>query len=47
VLVSALWAFVFTYGMLWPINHFTPVKVDPSVEDRMDDALHGEEAHLQ
>jgi Amt family ammonium transporter len=44
--VSGLWAFVFTYGMLAAINVITPVRVDPTVEDRMDEALHGEGAYL-
>lgn len=47
VAISGIWAFVFTYGMLWLINLFTPVRVDPAVEDSMDDAFHGEEAYLQ
>lgn len=47
VVISGIWAFAFTYGMLWLINLFTPVRVDPAIEDRMDDAFHGEEAYLQ
>jgi Amt family ammonium transporter len=45
--VSGAWAFAFTYGMLWAINLVTPVRVDPAVEDHMDEELHGEEAYLQ
>ena len=46
VLITAAWAFVFTYGMLWLINCVTPVKVAAGSEDEMDAALHGEEAYL-
>lgn len=46
VVISGVWAFGFTYGMLWLINCFTPVKVDVKAEDRMDAELHGEEAYL-
>jgi Amt family ammonium transporter len=45
--VSGLWAFAFTYGMLWAINLVTPVRVDAAAEDHMDEELHGEEAYLQ
>jgi Amt family ammonium transporter len=44
--VCSLWAFIFTYGMLWLIDRVTRVKVDPSAEERgLDAALHGEEAY--
>lgn len=44
--VCSLWAFVFTYVMLWLINKITPAKVDPSAEERgLDVELHGEEAY--
>ncbi|PFH11154.1 Amt family ammonium transporter [Collimonas sp. PA-H2] len=46
VIVSGIWAFAFTYGMLWLINLFTPVKVDAATQDRMDEDLHGEDAYL-
>jgi Amt family ammonium transporter len=46
--VSGIWAFVFTYGMLWLIDRVTPVKVDPKTqEEGLDVALHGEEAYTQ
>jgi len=46
--VSGVWAFVFTYGMLWVIDRFTPVKVDPHTQETgLDAALHGEEAYTQ
>ena len=45
-LLAAVWAFVFTYGMLWLINRVTPVKVDRAGEERgLDIELHGEEAY--
>ncbi|WP_215781346.1 MULTISPECIES: ammonium transporter [unclassified Paludibacterium] len=46
--VSGVWAFVFTYGMLWVIDRFTAVKVDPKTQETgLDAALHGEEAYTQ
>ncbi|MQR02199.1 ammonium transporter [Glaciimonas soli] len=45
VIISGIWAFVFTYGMLWLINLFTPVRVNPDHEDRMDEQFHGEDAY--
>jgi Amt family ammonium transporter len=48
VAVSSVWAFGFTYGMLWVINRFTAVKVDESAEESgLDAALHGETAYLE
>jgi Amt family ammonium transporter len=45
-LLAAVWAFVFTYGMLWLINLVTPVRVDPQGQERgLDIELHGEEAY--
>ena len=45
-LVCSLWAFCFTYAMLWLINRITVVKVDPLAEERgLDAELHGEEAY--
>ena len=44
--VCSLWAFVFTYVMLWLINKVTPAKVDALIEERgLDVELHGEEAY--
>jgi ammonium transporter, Amt family len=44
--VCSLWAFVFTYAMLWLINFVTRTKVDAVVEERgLDVELHGEEAY--
>jgi Amt family ammonium transporter len=46
VAVSSVWAFVFTYGMLWLINHITPVKVGEGMEEiGLDQGLHGESAY--
>jgi Amt family ammonium transporter len=46
VLVIGLYAFLFTYAMLWLINKVTPVKVSKEVEvDGLDGSLHGEIAY--
>ena len=48
VLLSSVWAFVFTYGMLWLIDRITTVKVDESGEaEGLDSSLHGEAAYLE
>jgi ammonium transporter, Amt family len=48
VLLSTVWAFVFTYGMLWLINRITPVRAaDAQEELGLDDAIHGEHAYLE
>jgi ammonium transporter, Amt family len=45
--ISSVWAFAFTYGMLWLIDRVTPVKVDQAAEESgLDAALHGETAYL-
>jgi Amt family ammonium transporter len=47
VAISSVWAFAFTYGMLWLIDKVTPVKVDQTAEESgLDTALHGETAYL-
>ena len=47
VAISSIWAFGFTYGMLWLIDRVTPVKVDQKAEESgLDTALHGETAYL-
>ena len=47
IIGSSVWAFAFTYGMLWLIDQVTPVKVSPTVEENgLDFALHGETAYL-
>ncbi|HJV21870.1 MAG TPA: ammonium transporter [Holophagaceae bacterium] len=46
--VSSVWAFGFTYGMLWLIDRVTPVRVDHEAEVKgLDVELHGEEAYPQ
>ena len=48
VLLSSVWAFVFTYGMLWIIDRITLVKVDEAGETAgLDESLHGEAAYLE
>jgi Amt family ammonium transporter len=47
IVLSSVWAFGFTYGMLWLIDLVTPVKVDQKDEERgLDSSLHGETAYL-
>src|SRR5271167_1136759 len=47
VTISSVWAFGFTYGMLWLIDRVTPVKVNQAAEESgLDAALHGETAYL-
>jgi ammonia channel protein AmtB len=48
VLFSSAWAFVFTLGMLWVIDHITPVKVAEGTEAMgLDAGLHGEVAYVE
>jgi len=48
VLLSSVWAFVFTYGMLWLIDRITPVNVSEAGETSgLDEAIHGEAAYLE
>ncbi|MFH1143421.1 MAG: ammonium transporter [Candidatus Eisenbacteria bacterium] len=46
VVASSVYAFVFTYGMLWLINRVTLVKTTEQMEQTLDQALHGEEAYV-
>ena len=47
VAMGSLWAFGFTYGMLWIIDRFTPVRVSQEMEESgLDEGLHGETAYL-
>jgi ammonium transporter, Amt family len=47
IVFSSVWAFVFTYGMLWLIDRVAQVKVDAAAEEGgLDAALHGETAYL-
>jgi Amt family ammonium transporter len=46
VIISSLWAFGFTYAMLWLINKFTPVRVTEKSEQLgLDESIHGEVAY--
>jgi Amt family ammonium transporter len=46
VLLSTIWAFAFTYAMLWLIDRVTPVRVTAGVEEAgLDEGLHHEEAY--
>jgi ammonium transporter, Amt family len=48
ILISTVWAFVFTYGMLWLIDRVTAVKVDEAGEAAgLDELLHGEAAYRE
>jgi Amt family ammonium transporter len=48
IIISSVWAFVFTYGMLWLINKFSPVRVDEAAEHAgLDESLHGEVAYVE
>jgi len=45
--IASVWAFAFTYGMLWLIDRVTAVKVAVAAEESgLDVALHGETAYL-
>jgi Amt family ammonium transporter len=45
ILGSSIYAFVFTFGMLWFINKLTPVRTTEDEEGTLDEALHGETAY--
>jgi len=48
VIGSSIYAFIFTYAMLWIIDRITPVKVEPGTEEvGLDEGLHGEKAYLE
>lgn len=48
VAISSVWAFVFTWVMLWVIDRFTRVRVTDEEEDTgLDEALHGETAYIE
>ena len=42
---AGLYAFIFTYAMLWVINKITPVRISEKDEMGLDEALHGEQAY--
>lgn len=43
---SSVYAFVFTWVMLWLIDKVTPVKTTEEMEKTLDESLHGEQAYL-
>ena len=45
VVGSSIYAFVFTFGMLWLINKVTPVRTSETEEGTLDESLHGETAY--
>jgi len=45
VIAVCIYAFVFTYAMLWLINKITPVRISEKDEMGLDEALHGESAY--
>ncbi len=45
VVISSMYAFIFTYGMLWIINKITTVKTTEAEENTLDQSLHGESAY--
>jgi len=45
VVVSSIYAFAFTWFMLWIIDKITPVKTSESEEGTLDESLHGETAY--
>lgn len=46
VLVSSVYAFIFTYGMLWIIDKFVRVRTTEAEETTLDESLHGESAYV-
>jgi ammonium transporter, Amt family len=46
VVVSSIYAFTFTYAMLWVINKITTVKTTEAEETTLDESLHGESAYI-
>ncbi len=46
VVLASVWAFAFTYGMLWLIDRVVTVRVSRETEEAgLDSSLHGEEAY--
>jgi Amt family ammonium transporter len=46
VIISSIYAFVFTYGMLWLIDKVIRVKTTEDEETTLDESLHGECAYV-
>jgi Amt family ammonium transporter len=48
VILASIWAFVFTWVMLWVIDRVTIVNVDRATEEiGLDEGIHGEKAYLE
>ena len=45
VVLASAYAFAFTYGVLWLIDRFVPVKLTAEEEGSIDEQLHGETAY--
>ncbi len=45
IIGSSIYAFAFTYAMLWAINKFTPVRTTEMEQGSLDEFLHGESAY--
>lgn len=45
VVLASAYAFAFTYGVLWLIDRFVPVKLTAEEESSIDENLHGETAY--
>ncbi len=46
VLLASVYAFFFTYVMLFIIDKFTPIRLTEKEEESVDEALHGESAYI-
>jgi Amt family ammonium transporter len=46
IILSSVYAFVFTYGMLWIVDKVTRVKTTEDEESTLDESLHGESAYV-
>jgi len=46
VVASSIYAFAFTWGVLWLIDRVVPVKTTQEMEMTLDESLHGEQAYL-
>jgi len=47
VLFASVWAFLFSYAMLWLIDRVTPVKVEQDKQGDLDVAEFGEQAYIE
>src|SRR3954447_8633490 len=47
VILAVVWAFLFTFGMLWLIDRVTPVRAGEAAEAAgLDESIHGEQAYV-